>query len=349
MRVQPATPGNRGFKHKMSNLVLTFASGDYDRVKALHDGRVTVEGCQLAPVVMKTEHIFPRSLQRQEFDITELSASSYLMQTARGDSEFIAIPVFLSRAFRHRCIYVRSDRAIRTPKDLEGKSLGVPEYQTTVSLWLRGIIQDEFGVDLSRIRYRTGGVNEPGRRERLPLQVPDTMTIQPIGDDQTLSGMLASGELDAIIAPNPPKCFVDGHADVARMFPDYVRSEQAYFEATGFFPIMHMVAIRKVVAERHPWLARNLFTALSASKRLAFESLREMARRPANQIVLPWLLAELERTEALMGQNFWPYGLAGNRAELETMCRYSHEQYLAPRRLRVEELFAPDTLELTES
>ncbi|MDP2739837.1 MAG: hypothetical protein Q8O82_14340 [Pseudorhodobacter sp.] len=332
----------------MPQPTFTFASGTYDRLKHLHNGNILVEGCNIAPVIMKPELIFPRALLRQEFDITEMSASSYLMQTARGDSQHIAIPVFISRAFRHRCIYIRKDRGIRTPKDLEGKRLGVPEYQTTVSLWLRGILQDYYDVDISSIRYRNGGLNDPGRKERLPLDLPDKMDVEQIASNQTLSGLLEAGDLDAVIGPNPPSCFVQRSPYVKRMFEDYPRNEAEYFRDTGFFPIMHMIAIRKQVVEQHSWLPEALFRAFCEAKKRAFEEIGEAARRPANATVLPWLLAELERTEEIMGRDYWKYGVDPNRAELETLCRYSHEQHLAPRRLSVEELFAPQTLELFE-
>lgn len=327
----------------------TFASGIYDRLKPIHDGTVKVDGCDIVPVVMKTEFIFPRALQREEFDIAELSASSYLMQTGRDQSRYIAIPVFVSRAFRHRSIYVRTDRGIETPKDLEGKRLGVPEYQTTVSLWLRGILQERHGVDFTRIRYRTGGLNEAGRKERLPLTLPSHMDVQPIAGHLCLSDLLASGKLDAVFGPNPPTPFVERSPLVRRLFPDYPSVEAEYFRETGFFPIMHLVAIRKAVVEDHPWLPAALFRALCEAKRQAFVALRDAARRPANATVLPWLLAELERTEEVMGsRDYWAYGVAPNRAELETLCRYSHEQYLSPRPLTVEELFEPTTLDLLE-
>lgn len=332
----------------MSNVSLTYAGWDYDRTKAIFDGEVRAEGCSLVPVKMRTEEIFRRSLHREEFDITELSASSYIMQRAKGNEAFIAIPVFVSRAYRHRCIYVRSDRGIRSPKDLEGKKLGVPEYQTTVALWMRGILQDEYGVDFKSIHYITGGVNEPGRKERLPLALPADIKATPIKDGECLSQLLEDGEIDAVIAPNPPTCFVTTEGIVERMFPDYVAEEANYFKRTGFFPIMHLIAIRRDNHERYPWLAESLFKAFAEAKVKAYKNLREAARKPANQFLLPWLLPELERTEALMGPDFWQYGFEANRKELETMFRYSVEQYLAPKSLDVASLFAERTLALKD-
>ncbi len=332
----------------MSNVSLTYAGWDYDRTKPIFDQVVQPKACTLVPVKMRTEEIFRRSLQRQEFDVTELSASSYIMQRAKGNEDFIAIPVFVSRAYRHRCIYVRSDRGIRTPKDLEGKKLGVPEYQTTVALWMRGILQDEYGVDFKKIHYITGGVNEPGRKERLPLALPDDIQATPIKDGECLSQLLEDGEIDAIIGPNPPTCFVTTQGIVERMFPDYVAEEAGYFKSTGFFPIMHLMAIRKDVADKHSWLAESLFNAFVEAKQVAYKTLREAARKPANQYLLPWLLPELERTEALMGPDFWQYGLEANRKELKTMIRYSVEQHLAPKSFDVESMFAEQTLALKD-
>jgi 4,5-dihydroxyphthalate decarboxylase len=332
----------------MAQLELTYGGWNYDRTEAIFSGEVRPSGYSLVPVAMRTEEVFRRSLQRQEFDVTELSASSYIMQRARGDTTFTALPVFVSRAFRHRSIYVRADSGIRSPADLEGRRVGVPEYQTTVSLWLRGILQDRHGVDFTRIYWLTGGVNAPGRRERLPLTLPDRMSVTPIGDEDTLSSLLSSGAIDACFAPNPPACFVKEPELVKRLFPDYVAEEAAYFRATGFFPIMHLIAIRTEVAERHPWLADSLFDAFVKAKAIARRRLEEAARRPANQFLLPWLLAELERTEALMGPDLWRYGLEANRAELETMCRYSLEQFLAPTLVDVDSLFAPSTRSLVD-
>ena len=201
----------------MTEIGLTVACWDYDRTCALLDGRVGVDGCRVIPVTIGPEDAFPRAVSRAEFDVSELSLSSYLLQLTRGDCPYVAIPVFLSRGFKHDCYYVRADAGINEPKDLEGRLVGVPEYQMTLALWGRGILQDEYGVDFRKLRYRTGGANKPGRKERLPLRLPDHMDVAPVGPERCLNDLLLAGELDAIMSPGPPRAFSDGHPNVRRL------------------------------------------------------------------------------------------------------------------------------------
>lgn len=330
----------------MADVTITFGCWNYDRMLPIIDGRVGVEGCTVAPIVLKTEQLFPRAFQRQEFDVSELSISSYMLQVTRGDCGYVAIPVFPSRAFRHACIYVRADRGITEPKQLEGKTVGVPEFQMTLALWLRGMLQDSYGVDFRKIRYRTGGTNQPGRKERLPLKLPGHMDVQPIPEGRCLNDLLVSGEIDAVMAPQPPTAFTAGSPLVRRLFPDVAEVERAYYRETGFFPIMHVVGIRRALVEKHPWLPAAVFKACVAAKRMAMTELDAIARGNANRITLPWFAAEWEATRALMGDDFWSYGLPANRKELEALIRYSREQYLSERDLAVDELFEPSTLAL---
>jgi 4,5-dihydroxyphthalate decarboxylase len=330
----------------MADVTITLGCWNYDRLKPIIERRIGVEGCTVAPVVLKTEQLFPRAFQRQEFDVSELSFSSYLLQVTRGECAYVAIPVFPSRAFRHACIYVRTDRGIETPKDLEGKTVGVPEYQMTLALWLRGILQDSHGVDFRKIRYRTGGTNAPGRKERLPLKLPGHMDVKPIAEGHCLNDLLVSGELDAVMSPAPPLAFSQGSPLMRRLFSDVAQVERAYYRETGFFPIMHVVGVKKALVEQHPWLPANLFQAFVAAKAMTMGELDAIAKGNANRITLPWFAAEWEATKALMGEDFWPYGLPANRRELETLCRYSREQYLSERDLAVDELFDPSTMAL---
>ena len=328
----------------MADVTITLGCWNYDRVKPLFDGRVGVEGCVVAPVVLPPGQLFPRAVQRQEFDVSELSVSSHILQIARGEAGYLAIPVFPSRAFRHGSIYVRTDSGIEAAKDLEGKVVGVPEYQMTLALWLRGILQDNHDVDFRALRYRTGGTNVAGRKERLPLNLPSHMEVQPIAQDRCLNDLLVSGEIDAVMTPEPPTAFSEGSPLVRRLFPDVANAERAYYRATGFFPIMHVIGVRRTLVEQHPWLAVNLVRAFVEAKDLAMKELDAIARDNANRLSLPWFAAEWEATRSLMGEDFWPYGLAANGKELATLCRYSREQYLAERDVSVDELFAPGTL-----
>jgi 4,5-dihydroxyphthalate decarboxylase len=318
---------------------------NYDRVAALLDGRVTIPGVKLAVEVQYPTQIFARAFTEAPYDISELSASSYVMQLAKGACPYVALPAYLSRAFRHGGIYVRTDRGIAGPKDLEGRLVGVPEYQMTMALWARGLLADEYGVDTDRLRYRTGGLNQAGRKERLTLDLPARMDVAPVAEGRTLNELLVAGELDAVIAPAPPDAFVAGDARIARLFPDVRAAERDYYARTGIFPIMHLVGLRRELAEAQPGLARAVYDALLESRRLAMAELAATATASANRIQLPWLAAEWEDTRALMGVDYWPYGVERNRAALDALCRYSVAQHLAPERLSPDRLFHPETLD----
>lgn len=311
-------------------------------MRALQDGRVRIEGCRLDFLALAPEELFFRAFRHQEFDVSELSLSSYLLSVDRGDAPYLAIPVFSSRMFRHSAIYVRTDRGIREPADLKGRSVGVPEYQVTAALWVRGMLQDEYGVRASDLRWRTGGLEEEGREEKLPLALPQGLEVLPVARGKTLSRMLAEGELDALVAPRAPSCFTRGEPGVGRLFPDFRRVEQEYFARTGLFPIMHAIGIRRRLCERHPWLAASVAKAFARAKELAQAELGDVT---ALAVTLPWLAAEVEDTRARMGADWWPYGVEPNRHALETLARYAHEQGVTRRRLAVEELFAASTLE----
>ena len=326
--------------------ILSLACWNYDRCEPLIDGRVAIDGVQLQPNVMYPTEIFGRAFTEASFDICELSASSYVMQVAQGQCEYAAIPVFVSRAFRHGGFYVRADAGIFSPKDLEGRVIGVPEYQMTMALWARGILQDDYGVDCRTFKTRTGGTNKAGRKERLPLVLPDDMDVRPIDDAETLNDLMLAGVLDAMISPMTPQAFTDGDSRIRRLFADPAAEERAYFQRAGLFPIMHVIGIRRRLLEANPELAVDVFKAFVAARRIAMDRLEETATASANRLHLPWVTAEWEATRALMGNDYWPYGVAENVADLEALCRYSYEQHLAPRRLDVRELFVPATVDL---
>ena len=328
------------------NLQLSLACWNYDRCAALLDGTISIAGVDLNFCVKNPTDIFANAFTEAPFDICELSASSYVLQVAEGHCEYIAIPIFISRAFRHGGIYVRDDAGISTPKNLEGRLIGIPEYQMTMALWVRGILQDEYGVDFHTFRYRTGGTNEPGRKERLPLKLPFSIDIEAIDDGETLDALLLRGDLDAIISPNTPHSFMAKHPRIRRLFPDPVAEERAYFERTRLFPIMHIIGIRRSLLDLDPGLAVSVFNAFVSSRRIAMNVLEQTATASANRLHLPWIAAEWEATRLLMGDDFWPYGVAENTKDLTTLCRYSHEQHLSKRQLGVEELFFSETLEL---
>ena len=319
------------------------ACGNYDRTRAIWDGRVGIEGAEVNYVYLEAEEAFHRAFKFAEFDVTEISFSSHMITAARGEAPYVGIPAFVSRVFRHSAIYVRTDRGIRRPEDLRGKLVGLPEYQLTACLWVRGILEDQYGVRPADVRWRTGGQEEPGRGERARLELPAEIECEAISADRTLVGMFEAGELDALVTARAPSSFVEGAANVARLFPDYEAAERAYYAETGLFPIMHLVGIRRDLVERHPWLPVSVFKAFEAARRLALADLDEIG---CLRVSHPWIYARTQAVKALMGDDFWPYGIARNRGELEAMMRWSYAQGLAARPLALDDLFAPSTLDL---
>jgi len=326
----------------MSDLPLTIGCWNYDRTRALMDGRVPIEGCDPRFLALGPEEVFFRAFRHGEFDVSELSFSSYLMATARGACPYVAIPVFISRAFRHSGIYVRTGRGIAGPADLKGRLVGVPEYQVTAAVWIRGILQHEYGLKPSDVAWRSGGIEEPGRHEKLPIELPGDVAIEAIGEGKTLSAMLEAGEIDALVTPRAPSCFDRGAANVTRLFPDFRSRERAWFEKTRIFPIMHVIGIRTELAAAQPWLGASLMKAFEAAKRIVYADLREVA---ALKATLPWVAQEYEETVALMGADYWPYGIEANRPTLDAFLQYHHEQGLTPARARLEDVFLPSAME----
>ena len=325
----------------MSRLKLSLACWNYDRTRALAEGRVRPEGIDLTYLDMPVEETFFRMLRQREFDVAEMSLSSYTLSLFRDKRHFVAIPVFPSRFFRHSCIYVNRDAGIREPRDLVGRKVGNPEYQMTAPVWIRGILQDEYGVPVRSVTYFTGGEEEPGRREKLELDLPRGIRVKAIGPRDTLSAMLEDGAIDALYTARMPSTYRPG-GRVRRLFEDYMEVERAYFRKTGIFPIMHTVVIRRAIYEKHPWVAMSLFKAFARSQKETYGDLYVTA---ALKAMLPWLTRHVEDTRALMGEDFWPYGFERNRETLSTFLRYHHEQGLSKRRLEPEALFAPETLE----
>jgi 4,5-dihydroxyphthalate decarboxylase len=320
-------------------LRLTLACWDYDRTRALADGRVQPEGIELVYLNQPVEETFFRMMRFGEFDCSEMSLSSYVASLGREPQPFIAIPAFPSRFFRHSCIFVPAKSGIRKPEDLKGKRIGVPEYQMTAPVWIRGILSDDYGVKITDCEHFSGGEEEPGRQEKQKLALPSNIRVSSIGENQTLSGMLAEGELDALVTARAPSTFPKA---VNRLFPDYVAKEKDYYRRTKIFPIMHTVVIRRDVYEKNRWIAQALYKAFVASKKIAYDMYAQTA---AMTTMLPWTVPQVEEAKAEMGEDWWPYGLAPNRHALETFLRYHHEQGLSKRLYQPEELFAPETLQ----
>jgi 4,5-dihydroxyphthalate decarboxylase len=326
----------------MAKLRLTLACWDYDRTRALADGSIRPEGIELNCLNLHVEETFFRMLRNREFDVAEMSLSSYAMSIARDDPPFIAIPVFPSRFFRQSCIFVSAKSGIREPAELVGKRVATPEYQMTAPVWIRGILQDEYGIDPAGVEYYTGGEEEPGREEKLKLELPGNINVRRIGATQTLSQMLADGEVDAMHTARIPSTFHSRPGTVRRLFENYVDVERDYYRRTKIFPIMHTVAIRRDVYRANPWIAQSLFKAFDAAKRKVYANLYTTS---ALTTMLPWQIAHVEDVRREMGDDWWPYGFEANRHVLDAFLRYHHEQGLSRRRLRPEDLFAPETLD----
>ena len=321
---------------------LTLACADYDRTRPVIDGRVPIEGCETSVHCLDFEEMFVRALTSAEFDATELSFSRYALNVARGSTPYVALPVFLSRTFRHSAIYIRADRNIREPADLRGKRIGVRDYSNTASVVARGMLDDVYGLSARDVQWIVGDIDHAERKEiRIPELAPGfSVSAAPAG--ALLSRMLDDGELDGLIDYQPPACFVDGTTVVHRLFPDYERDERDYFERTGIFPIMHVLVLKREIADRHGWVAESLFRAFTKAKDIA---LRNLWSPGALRISLPWISEEYRRTVAVMGEDFWSYGVAANRAAIESIARYIHAQGLASRQLAVEDLFAASVLD----
>ncbi len=325
----------------MGKLRLSIAIGDYDRTRALIDGSVGIDGVDPVVMTLGPEEIFFRAFRNAEFDICELSLSSFVVRTARGDCPYVGVPAFVSRAFRHTSIYVRSDR-IRAPADLKGKRVGLPEYQLTANVWARALLEDDFGVTPSDIHWLRGGVEEPGRIEKIALDLPAGVRLDDIPPGETLSAMLERGEIDGLIGPRAPSCYRDRKPNVGRLFPDSEAAARDYYQRTGIFPIMHAVGVRRTLAEAHPWLPAAVLKGLEQSKAAGLAAFVDLS---ASKVMLPFAAEQLEATQALMGEDFWSYGIPGNEPALEAFLRHHHAQGLSPRQVSIAELFHPSTHE----
>ncbi|MGH9171314.1 MAG: ABC transporter substrate-binding protein [Acidimicrobiales bacterium] len=323
----------------MALLPLSIAHGRYDRVWPLLDGRVRPEGIDANHVILEPEECFWRMLRHEEFDVAEMSLSSYCIARALGDDRFVGIPVFLSRSFRHSMVYVRADAGIATPRDLEGRRVGVPEYQMTAAVWGRGLLAREHGVDLSTITWMTGGLEQPGRVERQPLSLPPWVHVRQLNTETTLVSALQAGHLDGVLAPRVPSLYRSGGC--VRLFPDFADQDLTYFRHTGIFPIMHLVVVRRAVLELHPWVAESLFKAFTEAKDVALAGL---ADAPALRYTIPMLLPVLEDQQSVFGSDPWPYGMEANRVALDTFVELLVDQGLVDGALDPATLFAASTL-----
>jgi 4,5-dihydroxyphthalate decarboxylase len=318
-----------------ARLHLTLATTDYDHVRDLTNGTVRAEGIVLTGIVLPVEEVFFRFIKNREWDVSEMSFGKFIGFASQGNSPFIGIPVFPSRVFRHSAFYVRADRGIKTSKDLEGKSVGIPEWAQTAGIYARGFLAETAGVDLRKIKWVQAGMNEAGREEKVEFTLPKGIQYSQ-RRDSSLSAMLLSGEIDAAISARVPDAFNRGGGKIARLYPDYRGEEMSYYDATGIFPIMHVIAMRRAVFERYPWVAMNLLKAFDEAKQRSLERIADLT---ASRIPVPWASAIADEWSQSFGADPFPYGLEANRKTLDAFCRFAHDQGVTAKRLMPDNLF----------
>jgi len=326
----------------MSKLNLSVAVGNYDRMRPLVDGEVQIDGVDPVFMLQDPEEIFFRAFRHADYDICELSLSSYSVKTAAGTSPYIAVPIFPSRAFRHTSIYVRNDRGIESPTDLKGKRIGVPEYQLTANVWARLFLEEDHGVKASDVTWVRGGYEEKGRQEKISLNLPIDVRLENAPDDATISSLLASGEIDAVIGPRAPSCFSNGHPNIRYLYADPQKAAADWYTRTKLFPIMHLLGIRRTLADKHPWLPGAVAKAFEKSKAVALAKLSDTS---ATKVTLPFVEEQLRAARQLLGHDFWAYGFEPNRHVLSRFLARHHAEGLSNRLMEPEELFHPASLE----
>lgn len=324
----------------MSKLQLTVAVSRYDHVSDVLNGIVPVQGIDLNVLNLPLHDIFYRFVQFKEFDVAEISFAKYVSMISQGDDALIALPVFPSRVLRHSAIYVRTDGPVKAPADLVGRRVGVPEWAQTAGVYARGLLADEFKIDLASIRWVQAGQDQAGRQEKVPLKLPTGVSICSV-TDKSLADMLIDGELDAALMAQPPARYLQGHHNISRMFPDWLSAEQQYAEKTKILPIMHTVAVRKAILDEHPWAAVNLFNAFEEAKK---RSVERALYAGMTYFPILWGFEHARRTKDLFDGEYWPYGVGANRHTLEAFLRYAYEQGVCHRLLRIEELFPSQVL-----
>lgn len=319
----------------MSKLRLTFACGPYDRTQALRDGTLQPEGIDLVYLPLQPAEIFWRMLQYREFDVSEMSLSNYTTLVSQGDAPFVAIPVFPSRVFRHGYFFINTEKGISGPGDLKGKRGGVPEFSMTAAVYMRGLLEHEYGVKPGDVEW------VQGRADRLGHKLPAGIRLTQAPPGSELGDLLERGEIDFLMTANNPLSFRRGSPKVRRLFPDYAAAEKDYFRRTRIYPIMHTVVIRRDIYERDPWVALALYKALCAAKDRCYDLLAEAG---SPKVSSAWLQPLLEEEQAIIGPDWYPYGIAQNRPSIEALLQYTHEHGLTGRRVKIEELFAPSTM-----
>ena len=319
----------------MKKLNLTVATDDYDHFRDFRLGLVQAEGIELTWLVMDIHEVFARFAANREWDVSEMSFAKFAAQATEDNPDIIGLPVFASRMFRMSSFYINRKSGIKSAADLRGKKVGLPEWAQTAAVYTRGWLQHEAGVPLTEIDWYQAGTEQAGRTEKVALNLPKGLRLTRV-TDKTSSAMLASGELDCIMTARPPSCFVKKHPDVARLFPDFQTEEMRQYECTKVYPIMHIIALKRSVLEKHPWVARNLYNAFEESKQRSMARLTDAA---VSRYQVPWLADHIEKLQERFGKDLFPYGIEENRPTLETFLRYAYEQGIARRHAKPQEIF----------
>ena len=322
----------------MARLTLSLGLVDScDTTTSLAHGYVAAQGIDFAVTQTEPPKLFRRQAETSDFDVCEMSISTYLMMRSRGEDAYLGLPLFPRRSFRHGFVFVNTETGIRNPVDLAGRRIGLPEYQQTAAMWIRSILRDQYGVDTAGIEWVVGGLHERVGPERYGDELQARVRLRRLAATETLNSLLEAGEIEAVIGAQRPRSF--GRApQVQRLFPDFRRVEAEYYAETGFFPLMHMIVIRRALAEEQPWIVRNICDAFEASKRDSDTRLRALADRAC---ALPWLQDDVEEIQRIFGSaDYRPYGLAPNRPALEAMAQMSVVDGLSPVRVDVDDLFA---------
>ena len=319
----------------MEKVHLTVAVSNYDHVRDFVSGEVNAEGIDITYLNLVHEEIFYRFLKYREWDVSEVSFAKYVSLVSQGDESLKAIPVFPSRAFRLSSFYVHRDGNIRKPEDLAGKKVGIPEWAQTAAVYTRGYLTHQIGIPLADIDWYQAGVNEPGRTEKVALKLPPGVRYTQV-PDRSLTELLLAKDLDAVLSARPPQYFLDGHPEIKRLFPDFMTAEEAYWQETKIFPIMHVIVIRADILQRHPWVAMNLLKAFEEAKNRSIQRALDFS---ASRLPIPWGSEYANRAVKIFGPDYWPYGIKPNRVTLESFLQYAYEQGVCHRHLKPEELF----------
>ncbi|AMN44370.1 PhnD/SsuA/transferrin family substrate-binding protein [Rhodoplanes sp. Z2-YC6860] len=320
----------------MENITLKLACWEYDRTRPLLDGRVRPQDLELDITLMRPQQAFQAMLHGREFDIAEMSLANYTSLKARGDCPFVAIPVMLSKMFRHSCIYVHADAGIRSPSDLKGKRAGTAQFTSTGVVFVKGVLEHEYGISQRDMSWWIGGLHKPVPSPQTLPNAPEGVSIHYLGAGQTLERMLKAGELDVLFSNHFPSLWLEGWPGIRRLFPDYRMLEQDYYKRTGIFPVMHTIVMREELHQRHPFVAASLYRAFCEAKDLAIGDLYDT---DALRVTLPWLIDHVEEARRTLGHDYFSYGIDANRRALEAIGRYLYEQQIAPRIVTPEELF----------